>query len=362
VRGACSQPHHSVRRGKPPPRGKLRRVRARKRAAAVGTPLITSSVRTDGRVRTGLSREEVRQALADPGSLLWLDIEEAERGEGEQWLRDVFGFHHLTIDDCYNTLIDPPKIDDHGDYLFVIIHTVDLDAETQQLVTCELDMYIGRNYVVSFHKRPVRAVTELRRRTSAGSPDIEHGADFLAHSLFDIAVDDFHPIVERLDEEIGAIQEQVIDRPDKSLLEQALASRRTAQRLRRTVLPQRDVAARFARGEYPHIIGANSLFYYRDIYDHTVRVEEMIEAVRELADSTLNTYLGALNNRTNEVMKALAIVAVVFLPLTLIVGIYGTNFENVPEFGWRYGYLSMWIVMIVIAGALVVWFRWRRWI
>lgn len=324
--------------------------------------MILSSVRTRGALRTGLSREATQQALADTESLLWVDIEEAERGEGEHWLRDVFNFHPLTIDDCYNNLIDPPKIDDHGDYLFVIIHVVDLDAETDDLAACELDMYVGRNFVVSFHKRPVNAVTQLRRRTSANSVDIEHGADFLAHSLFDIAVDDFHPIVEQLDDRIGAIQEQVIDRPDKQLLEQTLAIRHQAQRLRRSVLPQRDVAARFARGEYPDIIGAGALFYYRDIYDHTVRVEEMIEAVRELADGTLNIYLGALNNRTNEVMKALAIVAVVFLPLTLIAGIYGTNFDNVPEYDWRFGYLGMWIVMIVVAGALIAWFRWRRWI
>jgi len=324
--------------------------------------MITASLRTDGHMRSGLTLEEAQQALAAPGNLIWIDIEEAERGEGERWLREVFGFHPLTIDDCYNNRIDPPKIDDHGDYLFVIIHTVDFDAETGELSAHELDMYVGRNYVVSFHKRPVYAVTELRRRANANSVDVEHGADFLAHSLFDIAVDDFHPIVERLDDQIGAIQEQVIDRPDKRLLEQTLALRHGAQRLRRTILPQRDVAARFARGEYPHIIGAQSLFYYRDIYDHTVRVEEMIEAVRELSDSTLNTYLGAINNRTNEVMKALAITAVVFLPLTLIVGIYGTNFENVPEFTWRYGYLGMWIVMIVIAAGLLAWFRWRRWI
>lgn len=313
-------------------------------------------------MRSGLGPEDARRALADAASLLWVDIEEAERGEGEGWLRDVFGFHPLTIDDCYNDLIDPPKIDDHGDYLFVIIHTVDYDAQAEELSARELDMYIGRNYVVSFHKRPVKAVTELQRRTRANSLDIEHGADFLAHSLFDIAVDDFHPIVEQLDERVGAIQEQVIDRPDKRLLEQTLQLRHHAQRLRRTVLPQRDVAARFARGEYPHIIGAQALFYYRDIYDHTVRVEEMIEAVREMADGTLNTYLGALNNRTNEVMKTLAIAAVVFLPLTLIAGIYGTNFDNVPEYGWRFAYASMWIAMLVIAAVLIAWFRWRHWI
>jgi magnesium transporter len=189
-----------------------------------------------------------------------------------------------------------------------------------------------------------------------------HGADFLAHSLFDIAVDDLHPIVEQLDDEISAIQEEVIDQPDKQLLTRTHAVRRNAQRLRRTILTERDVAARFARSEYPRLVGEQALLYFRDIYDHTVRVEEMSEAVREATDSAMNAYLGALNNRTNDTMKRLALVAAIFLPLTLIVGIYGTNFENVPEFQWRYGYLGMWIAMILIAGGMFLWFRWRKWI
>jgi magnesium transporter len=324
--------------------------------------VITASVRTDGALRTGLSFDAVREALAEHANLVWVDIEEQERGEGERWMTDLFGFHALTIDDCYNTLVDPPKVDDYGDYLFVIIHNVEYDADASRLSTCELDLYIGRNYVVSFHKQPVHAVTELHRRAQSRMPTVERGPDFLAHALFDIVVDDLQPPIEQLDDEIGAIEELVIDHPDKTLLERALLVRRNVQRLRRTVLPQRDVAARFARGEYGQIIGAHALMYYRDIYDHTVRVEELIESVRDVTDSTLNTYLGSLNNRTNEVMKTLAIASVIFLPLTLIAGIYGTNFYNVPEYDWRYSYLTMWVVMIVIVAGLLAWFRWRRWI
>jgi magnesium transporter len=324
--------------------------------------VIRSCLRTDGQFRTGLTLDEVRTALADAKALTWVDIEEAERGEGERWLRDVFKFHALTIDDCYNALLDPPKVDDYGDHLFVIVHNVVYDQPAGTLVTSELNMYIGKNYVVSFHKGPVEAVAELHHRIESDAPGMQRGADFIAHALFDITVDNFHPVVEALDDEIGAIEEEVIDHPEKELLEQALRLRRNVQRLRRTVLPQRDVAGRFARGEYGHVVGTDSLMYFRDIYDHTERIEEMIEGVRDVADSTLNTYLGALNNRTNEVMKTLAIVAVVFLPLTLIVGIYGTNFEHVPEYGWRYSYAGMWGVMIAVGAALVAWFRWRHWI
>jgi magnesium transporter len=306
--------------------------------------------------------DDVRAALRDPGALLWVDIEEAARGEGEQWLRDVFGAHPLTIEDCYDDLLDPPKIDDHGDYLFVIVHHIDFDPGTQSLSASELNIYIGKNYVVSFHRQPSPAVAELRRRLSNHVTFVERGADFLAHALFDITVDRYQPVVESMDDAIADIEERMIERPDRALLAQTMVLRRQAQRLRRSVLPQRDIAARLGRNEYPDVISEAARVYYRDIYDHTVRLEDMLEALREVSESTLNTYLGAVNNRTNEVMKTLAIVTVIFLPLTLIAGIYGTNFDNVPEYGMRYSYASMWIAMGVIVVALLAWFRWRRWI
>jgi magnesium transporter len=205
-------------------------------------------------------------------------------------------------------------------------------------------------------------VLELRRRLAVNSSITGKDADSLTHALFDITVDDFHPVVERLDDEINEVQEQVLAHPDKRLLEQTLLIKRRAQRVRRTILPQRDVAARLARGEYPELIKPGSVVYFRDIYDHTLRVEEMIEVVRDVADSTLSTYLGAQNNRTNEVMKTLAIVTAIFLPLTLIVGVYGTNFDNVPEYRMKYAYPLMWGAMITIVLALLAWFRWRKWI
>ncbi len=147
-------------------------------------------------LRTGLSPGDIAAALQEPKGLLWVDIEVSERPEAEPLLRDVFRFHPLTIDDCYNTLIDPPKIDDFGDYLFVITHDVQYDAPAKALRTAELDFYIGPNYVVSVHRAPVAAVDDVRRRVEAHAPLLSHGADFLAHALFDVVVDGFHPVVE----------------------------------------------------------------------------------------------------------------------------------------------------------------------
>ena len=324
--------------------------------------MITSwCLSADNTLVSNLGDDALRAALADPAALLWVDVAENGRGEAEPLLRDVFGFHPLAIDDCFNTLIDPPKIDDFGGYLFVITHDVTYDPKSRSLQTAELDMFIGKNYVVSVHRSPIAAVTEITRRAEARSPAVGRGADFLAHALFDLVVDGFHPVVEALDDEVAAAEERVIATPERDLLEEILRLKRNAQRLRRSILPQRDVATRFARGEYPQLIRQEALLYFRDIYDHTVRVEEMIDSVRDLADSALNTYLSSVNNRINEVMKTLAIVTVVFSPLTLIAGIYGTNFENVPEFTWTYGYPAMLIVMLLLALSLIAWFRYRRW-
>ena len=324
--------------------------------------MITSCTRSsDGTLKLDLPKDEIPAALRDESGLLWVDLDGVPREEGEPLLRDIFGFHELTIDDCYNRLIDPPKVDDYGSYLYVIVHDVKYDAPRESLFTTELNLYIGPNYVVSFHREPLRAVAEVRRRAEHRNLVIERGPDFLAHALIDVVVDDFHPAVETLDEQVAQIEERVIDDPRRETLQEVLRLKRNAQRLKRSILPQRDVANRFARGEYTRLIHPESLMYFRDVYDHTVRVEEQIDSLRDLADGALNTYLSSVNNRTNEVMKTLAIVTVVFLPLTLVAGIYGTNFVNVPEYEYHLGYYGMLILMGVIAGGLVLWFRWRRW-
>jgi magnesium transporter len=323
--------------------------------------LITTCYRTaQGELLRDLSPDEIRRTLAAGEGVLWVDLDDEPRHTGEPLLADIFGFHVLTIDDCYNTLLDPPKIDDYGTYLFMIVHAVSYDARERELRTAELNIYIGAGYVVSFHRHPVPAVDEVRRRAEQGNLVLAHGADFLAHALIDVVVDHFQPVVEAIDEEVASAEERVIARPRRDVLQDVLRLKRTAQRLKRSILPQRDLVNRLARGEYP-LIHDDSVMYFRDIYDHTVRIDEMIEALRDLADSALNTYLSSVNNRTNDVMKTLAVVTVIFLPLTLIAGIYGTNFDNVPEYGWGAGYFAMLAAMALIALGLIGWFRWRGW-
>jgi len=313
-------------------------------------------------LRAGLTADGIAAALREPDTLVWVDLLAEGRAAGEAILTDVFGFHPLTIDDCFNTLIDPPKVDDYRDYLFVIVHDVTYDAGRRSIVTHELDLYIGPNYVVSVHRAPIGAIEEVIRRAQQEAPVVQRGAGFLAHALIDVVVDDFHPVVETIDDQVAALEERVLRSPERDTLQEVLRLKRVTQSLRRSIAPQRDVVNRFARREYPTIIPEESIMYFRDVYDHTVRVGEMIEGARDLADSALNTYLSSVNNRINEVMKTLAIVTVVFLPLTLIASIYGTNFETTfPSYGWGPAFAGMMLTMILIAAALAAFFRWRRW-
>jgi magnesium transporter len=330
---------------------------------AEGSPsLISSHFRApDGRVARDLTPSQMKEVLASPDGLLWVDLEGSDAAEARSILEGVFHFHHLAVDDCRNRHIDTPKIDDYGQYLFIISQGIRFHARSERLETTELDLFLGPNYVVSFHSHPLAAVEDVRRRVNEGGPLADRGADFLAHALLDALVDQFQPVVEEMDEVVEGLEEAVLANPQQRVLQEILVLKRNAQRLRRTLLPERDVVNRFARGEFPRLVSEETHMYFRDIYDHIVRVEEMVESLRDLSDSVLNTYLSAVNNRMNEVMKVLSIVAAIFLPLTLISGIYGTNFENVPELGWQWGYFGMLGAMAIIALGLIAFFRWRRW-
>lgn len=316
----------------------------------------------DGRIETGLTPAAMCQALADRDGLLWVDLEAADALEAGL-LDEVFHFHRLAIDDCLNTFVDPPKIDDYGAYLFIVVQGIKVDGTGERLETTELDFFLGPNYVVSFHQAPFPSVTTLRQRCQVESyPAIERGADFLAHQLIDGLVDDFQPVVQALEELTDRLEEGVLERPERPLLQKVLNLKRDTLRLRRTLLPQRDVVNRLSRGEFPRFIRQEVQIFYRDIYDHLVRTEEMIEVNRDLVEGVLTIYLSVVSNRLNEVMKWLAVVSTIILPMTLVAGIYGMNFEYMPELHWRLGYPMALAIMVAITLGLVVYFRRRDWL
>lgn len=301
------------------------------------------------------------EILAEGSGVLWVDMLSKEENT-RHVLGEIFRFHHLAIEDCTNGRVDTPKIDDYGDYLFIAAQSIGYGEIGELLKLTEVAIFLGKSYVVTVRSSAVAELDELYASACEYVNLMNRGADFLTHTILDSLVDLILPVVEAMDEHLDELEVKILDRPDKDLLPQVILLKRNTLRLRRAILPQRDMVNRLSRGEYP-LIGREALIFYRDIYDHIVRVEEMLEGLRDLADGALNSYLSSVNNRMNEIMKALSVVTVVFLPLTLIASIYGTNLDFTPFGlpGLEGGFIWMLTAMLVLAVALVAHFRHRNW-
>jgi magnesium transporter len=311
---------------------------------------------------------KLAEALADPGATVWVDVYDKESGLGEveSLFRDVFRFHPLAVEDAL-TESNSPKLDDWGEYLYGVFHTIDFDPDTDRVVTAELDFFLGRNYLVTYHAEPMEIVDGLRTLAERdGGQRLEMGADHLLYVLLDTGVAAYLPAFEHLDETIDAAQDEVFARATPRTLQKIMGVKQSALRLHRILIPQREVLNRLARDEYPQIDRKDRV-YFRDVYDHLVRLHDISETLRDLITGALDTYLSATSNRTNEVMKTLTIVTVLFLPLNFVVGFFGMNFfgDNIHLDELRFPhvqiFLGVCLSMLAAPLALWIWARRRGW-
>jgi magnesium transporter len=317
----------------------------------------------DGAVTQPTDASALRAALDDSTGVLWVDLLIESEADATV-LRDVFDFHPLTVEDCLSPHVDPAKIDDHDDYLFIVVQALGDYHPDRELTALEVDFYLGPNYVVSCHRQTIASIRHFQERCRRDEHVLSHSADWLLHGLLDALVDEYLPVVDAVDDTIDELEEAVLRNPDRRILQQIMLVKRNTLRLRRAAIPQRDIMNRLSRGEYPKLIHEETAIYYRDIYDHLVRVEYLVEAVRDLADGALNTYLSAVSNRLNEVMKVLTAAATVFLPLTLVASVYGMNLTPGfwPPSDSEWGFGATVAIMLAIAIALLTYFRYRRWV
>jgi magnesium transporter len=260
--------------------------------------------------------------------------------------------------------VDAAKIDDYESYLFLVVQALTHYQPYAELEAVEVDFYLGSNYVVSCHQQPVPAIELFREHCLRDDNVLNHTADWVLHGLLDALVDEYLPIVDAVDDTIDDLETQILHRAETTQLHQLLLIKRNALRLRRATIPQRDIMNRLSRGEFSALIRPEMGIYFRDIYDHLVRIEYLVDALRDLADGALQTYLSVVSNRLNEVMKLLTAAATIFLPLTLISGVYGMNFEEnqFPSFSAPWGFAAVVGSMLAIAIGLLVFFRLRRWV
>ena len=310
-----------------------------------------------GELRCELPEGEIKAAYESRQGMLWVDISETTEEDG-QFLERVFKFHQLAVEDCVSPRIHPPKIDDFGDYLFIVVHGINYAVESEIVVTGELAFFLGSHFVVSNHNFPLHSVDAIRHMVEVDGHPMKRGANFFAHAMIDTLIDNVLPTIDRMGEVTEEIEEEAIHCPQHATLDTILKLKRSALRIHRVIAPQREIINRLSRGEFT-MIEREAQIFYRDIYDHLVRIEELNQNIRERADNAQAIYLSSLANRQNETMKILATVATIFLPLTLVAGIYGMNFENMPELKWSWGYFAVLGFMVSII-LIVAWRFWAR--
>ncbi len=319
----------------------------------------TIHVRTATGVRSTADLGEVR-GLLDSEETFWIDttsIEEPLRA----LLTDVLKLHPLAVEDI---LLDRPgpKVEDYGDYLYMVIHGVECpDADIENVVTVELDVVLSRRWLLTHHRGPLKAPGAVAEEFARNGKMMERGPAFVAHAVIDRMVDLYLPVTEAFDEEIDALETDVVERTSSDIVPRIFRLKRALQRLRRTAMHQREVLQRLSRGEFEQI-PERALPFYRDIHDHFVRVVDLAEGNRELLSAALDAYLSQTSNRMNEVMKTLALVSTIMLPLTFIAGVYGMNFDHMPELHWRYGYPFALGLMVLVGSSMGLWFRYKKWL
>jgi len=315
-----------------------------------------------GRVNLDADPSQIASLLADTGSTFWLDVDDPgpDHGEALALLRDTFQFHPLAVDDALNEC-HVPRVDDWGAYLYLVVQAIDPTVE--ELTFRELDVFLGPNYLLTYHSGTINAVEAVRRdlaRDVGGRLGL--GADHVLYLVLDHTVAEFLTAIGRLDEAIDRAQDEVFDSPSPATLKEIFRIKRQAIHLQRTISPQREVLNRLARDHYGQIDDADRV-YFRDVYDHHVRLHDISETLRDLISGALDTYLSALSNRTNEVMKTLTFVTVMFLPMSFLAGFFGMNFFGEPlafrALPTRGG--LFWACCLVMASTpVVIWFWSKR--
>ncbi len=311
----------------------------------------------DGRIEEAAF--EPRHIRDGGGAFHWIDLEDPTVKEATI-LEDPFHFHPLAIEDCLSD-VNLPKVDEYEGYIFLIVHGIRFDAPTDQFFTRELDVFLGKNYLVTHHKGPMRSIAGAKELCAKNLlTSMPRGVEFLLHTILDQMFENYFPNLDAIEDKIQLVQVEVFEKPTQATLDTIFTLKRDVMQLRRICAPQREIVHRLSRGEFA-VISAKAAVYFRDIYDNLYRIVDASYQYQDLMQSTLDAYLSAINNRLNETMKRLTVVTVVLASLTVITGVYGMNFVHMPELQWRFGYVWAISLMVVVPAGILYWFRRTGW-
>ncbi|MEQ8456988.1 MAG: magnesium/cobalt transporter CorA [Sandaracinaceae bacterium] len=303
---------------------------------------------------------ELPALLADPAVIVWVDLD-SQDGETKRILEDTFEFHPLLVEDAFADATTP-KIESFGDHLYLIVHGLsDDDPGDGEVHTADLDLFLGARYLITHYRVPFAAVAEARDRVTQDPSFLARGPAVLAHRIIDCLVDEYLPLMEKLDAEVDGIEAAILNQGGPALLERIFRMKHSLQRLRRVGMHQKNLLSRLAHGEFALIPDAVRPFF-SDVHDHMVRVMDLNDAYNSLMVSSMDAYLSVQSHRLNEVMRVLTVFSTVMLPLTFITGLYGMNFEYMPYLHFQFGFELAIGVMLLVAATMFFFFRRRRWI
>jgi len=307
-------------------------------------------------VNEGDTFDPVPRLLAESDYNHWLDIENQTKEEIDR-LGKIFNFHPLALEDCLH-LNQRPKLEEYDGYIFVVLHLLHL-LEDESIDSEELHLFLSPRFLVSVHEKPTRAVSEVLKKCKGETHILEKGCDFLFYMLSDILVDEYFPLLDKIDDEIDELEDKILVSPDKKLLTRIFTMKQNLTTLRKIVSPLRELFGSIYRRD-THIIKERTQIYLRDVQDHLVRIHEMIDTYRDMSGNVLEIYLSTVSNYLNEVMKRLTIIATIFLPLGFLTGFFGMNFEKIPFGSGLLLALALVLCFLVPGGMLLLFYR-RKW-
>jgi magnesium transporter len=299
--------------------------------------------------------------LKDLPTVTWINIDGLHQLDIIEKVGQHFNIHPLVLEDIVNTG-QRPKTEEFEDLIFVVLKMLHYEENSKKITSEQFSLVLGPNYLISFQEIQGDVFNTVRERIRKAKTRIRKaGCDYLAYALIDAIVDHYFLILEKLGEDIETLEEDLLENPSPETLQTLHEMKREMIYLRKQIWPIRELINSLVKGE-SCLVNESTRLFFRDIYDHTIQIIDTIESYRDILAGLLDIYLSTLSNKMNEVMKVLTIIATIFIPITFIAGVYGMNFKFMPELEWRWGYVMVWGVIVVVVGLMIGFFKKKKWL
>ena len=302
--------------------------------------------------------DAIGRLCSNASNIVWVDVSDPTSQDFDNLAKE-FGFHPLSIEDCRHQH-QRPKVEEFPGYYFIVLYEVDL-SEAGRLHLGELSIFLGQNYLVTVHSQPIRAIQTAERLWRSWTDLAERGTGLLAYLLIDAIVDEYLPLLDTLSDQMDSLEDQIFADFQAEAVEDIFRIKKELLILRRAVTPLRDVFNTLLRREQP-LFSRETHTYFQDVFDHLIRVADTIDTLRDMIGSMMDAYLSISGNRMNMIMKRLTSIATILMLVTLVAGIYGMNFDYMPELKWRYGYVGALLSMVMVGLAIYSYFRKIKWL